>query len=321
MPHIGCPNQCSFCNQHLISGQTVAPTVRDIENAVETSVKKSDNAKNTEIAFFGGSFTAINKEYRTMLLETGAKLVKKHGFKGIRISTRPDCISEEILVELKQHRVTAIELGAQSMNDEVLRENDRGHTSEDIVKSSKLIKENGFELGLQMMTGLYKSDSKKDLQTARDLIILKPETLRVYPTITFEGTRLCNLFNSEEYVPQSLEETIDTCTEIIEMCEKENIKIIRLGLHASDELEGRIAGAYHPAFKELCESRIYYKKLLKELKGSNKKYIVYVNPKDVSKVIGQKRENINKLNQLNFEVTVKQKDTIKVGKFLLEEKI
>ncbi len=303
VPHIGCPKRCSFCDQRTITGEQLLPHAKDIKNAVE-SAKKSENysPENTEIAFFGGSFTAINEKYRAELLDAAYLFVKKGIVKGIRISTRPDAISEEILDELKAKGVTAIELGAQSMDEEVLIANRRGHTADDVKIASKLIKEAGFELGLQMMTGLYKSTPEKDIKTARELIALSPDTVRIYPTVILEGTELGELYKSGKYDTYTLDETIDLVLELSEMFQKENINIIRIGLHAI-ETEKYLGGAWHPAFGELCESRKYLNKakmLLKE-KG---KYNLFVSPKAVSKMIGQSKGNLAILYKLGFDCKV-----------------
>ncbi len=156
IPHVGCPNKCSFCNQNEITGQDDIPNAEDVKRAIETSLKKSGSGIN-EVAFFGGSFTAIDRDYMVSLLQAVQPYIKTHDITGIRCSTRPDAIDNEILDILKQFSVTSIELGAQSMDDEVLKANRRGHTSEDVIKASELIKEYNIELGLQMMTDLYMS--------------------------------------------------------------------------------------------------------------------------------------------------------------------
>ena len=263
-----------------------------------------EKVKNAEIAFFGGSFTAIDREYMVALLDSAHELVKLYGFSGIRISTRPDKVDGEILDILKSHSVTSIELGAQSMCDEVLTANDRGHTAKDVRKASSLIKSYGFELGLQMMTGLFKSNSELDLYTAQEIIKLKPRTVRIYPTITLENTRLADLYKTGEYIVPSLRETVELCAKLIPMFEDEGINVIRVGLHATDEItEKRIAGPYHPAFKELCLSEIYYQKILSELLDKeNSDYEIHVNPKLLSAMIGQKRNNINRFSDLGYKV-------------------
>ncbi|MBQ3903792.1 MAG: radical SAM protein, partial [Eubacterium sp.] len=199
VPHNGCPQQCSFCNQKTITGQAYQPTAKDVDEAVQKALRKK--GYKFEIAFFGGSFTAIDRAYMTELLDAAEPYVKSGAVSGIRISTRPDYIDDEILTLLKSKGVTAIELGAQSMDDEVLSANLRGHTAADVVNASKLIKSYGFELGLQMMTGLYLDTDEKDIETARKIIELKPETVRIYPTVVLKGTYLEELYDGKAYRP------------------------------------------------------------------------------------------------------------------------
>ena len=302
VPHIGCPHQCSFCNQFSITGSVKAPNTDDVDCAVLTAQKsKAYNPKTTELAFFGGSFTAIDIEYQKQLLEAGYKHIKSGNISGIRISTRPDVINESILSMLKNYGVTAIELGAQSMCDDVLIANNRGHLGADVEKSSLLIKEFGFSLGLQMMTGLYNDSAKKDIYTAERIVCLKPDTVRIYPTIVLKGTRLETFVNEGVFTPPSLDSTIDLVVQLLDIFKKANIPVIRTGLHTIDEND-YVAGPWHPAFKELCESRIFRNKILKYPKG---KYTFLVNPKDVSKAIGQKRENIIYLKEKGYDICIK----------------
>ena len=248
-----------------------------------------------KIAFFGGSFTAIDRTYMLSLLDATKKFRDK--FCGIRISTRPDYIDKEILDILKSYGVTSIELGAQSMSDDVLLANDRGHSAESVFKSSELIKNYGFSLGLQMMTGLYKSDIQKDLYTAETFAKINPDTVRIYPTVIMKDTKLAELYLNGEYTPYSLEKSVNLCSKLIELFEKNNIKIIRLGLHYSDSLVNNSYGDnYHPAFKELCENKLFYDKFIEKAKDFpdlNEIKTVVINSKSLSKFLGQKRSNVN----------------------------
>ena len=303
VPHIGCPNMCSFCDQRCITGVTVAPGGKDVINAVQTATKsKNYNPNNTEIAFFGGSFTAINRNYMLSLLSTAYEFVKSGAVSGIRISTRPDAIDGEILTLLKNYGVTSIELGAQSMDDEVLLKNNRGHTAEDVINSSKLISEYGFSLGLQMMTGLYGDTNDKAVMTAKSIIDLKPDTVRIYPTIVLKGTTLAALYSDGHYKPQTLGEAINLCSEILPLFWEVNIKVIRLGLHSIDE-KSFVAGPWHPAFSEMCYSEIFLKRVLKIL-DSKGDYLIFVSPENISKMIGQKRSNIIKLRDMGYNCKV-----------------
>ncbi len=307
VPDEGCPHRCSFCNQKTISGKTKPLTVADIENAVETALSTSE-CGNGEIAFFGGSFTAIERNYMLSLLEKGKEYVDKGLFKGIRISTRPDCIDAEILTLLKEFGVTSIELGCQSMDDEVLSLNVRGHTSADVVKSASLIKEYGFELGVQMMTGLYGDTREKSIVTAKRLISLKPDTARIYPTVVLENTHLASLYEVGEYIPQTTDEAADLCAELLVMFYEADIKVIRLGLHSGGNVEeGFIAGAYHPAFRELAESRIYFRRIKEEIQNRNIKtgqIEITVGSKFISMASGQKKSNINELSSLGYTAKI-----------------
>lgn len=305
VPHNGCPNQCSFCNQKQITGQCSQPSANDVDKAVNIAINsKGYNSETTEIAFFGGSFTAIDENYMLLLLKTAYKYVCKGMFKGIRISTRPDCINEDILDILKKYGVTAIELGAQSMVDSVLLANDRGHTSNDVVNASNLIKDYCFSLGLQMMTGLYKSSNEDDVFTAKAIAALKPDTVRIYPTIVMENTRLAQMYKDGKYIVSTLENSVSLCSTLLDFFEKKNINVIRLGLHSSDDIEHhRVAGPWHPAFRELCESRSLYNKLTKELFLKPKgKYNIYINCKKISQAVGQKKCNVTALKDMGYEV-------------------
>lgn len=282
-------------------------------SSIETAYNSlKENSANAEIAFFGGSFTAIDREYMLSLLEATTDYIDK--FKGIRISTRPDCIDDEVLSILKRHNVTSIELGAQSMCDDVLYANDRGHTAGDVYTASALIKSYGFSLGLQMMTGLYKSDVDTDIDTAKQFIEINPDTVRIYPTVILKNTKLEKLYNCGDYVPQDLDTAVDLGSRLLCMFNSSGIKVIRLGLHHSESLdENRVAGVYHPAFRELCESKIMLDKLLDLLKGKDKniEHIVLVSGNSVSKLVGNRKSNLARLNELGYNIKIQQSDDVK----------
>lgn len=307
VPHEGCPNQCSFCNQRAISGKRTQVKPKDVESAVKIALQNPES-KGGEIAFFGGSFTAIDKETMVSLLSAAHKFVADGSFKGIRISTRPDAVDEEICKILKSYGVTAVELGAQSLDDKVLLLNRRGHTAQDVVNATVLLKKEGFETGLQMMTGLYGSSNADSIKTAGKIIQLKPDTVRIYPTVVLENTHLCELYKSGKYQPQSVESAAELCAVLLEMFNDAGIKVIRTGLHSGGDVEGEfVAGAYHPAFKEICESKIYLNKALEFIKTNNipkGKIEIRVNPKSVSQMTGQKKANIQKLKELGYDAKV-----------------
>lgn len=320
VPHEGCPHNCSFCNQKTISGKTKPLELDDIDNAVKVALNSADCNKG-EIAFFGGSFTAIDREYMISLLERAKLYIDKGLFAGIRISTRPDCINREILDILRCYSVSAIELGCQSMDDNVLLLNHRGHTAKDIVNSAKLIKEYGFELGVQMMTGLYGDTDEKCIDTAKKLIALSPDTARIYPTVVLEDTELCELYKRGVYTPQSTENAVELCARLLTMFNSSGIRVIRLGLHSGGNVEeGYVAGAYHPAFRELCESKIYLNKVLSEIKERNipeGEIQLTVGSAFVSMLIGQKRSNINYLKDLGYSCKILQDKTMEKYEIIL----
>lgn len=325
VPHNGCPNCCSFCNQVKITGQQNQPTAQDVINAVEIAMQsKGYNPAMSEIAFFGGSFTAIERNYMLELLSTASTYVKDNKFIGIRISTRPDFIDDEILTILKEYGVTSIELGAQSMCDDVLTANHRGHTAQHVVNASNLIKEYGFNLGLQMMTGLYHSTPEKDIHTAQQIISLQPVTVRIYPTIIMKNTMLADYYQSGKYRTYSLEDTVELCAKLLTMFEDNNIKVIRLGLHSTEELAtSMVAGPWHPSLGELCTARIYRNKIETYIKENNLQtgfYSVSVNPKEISKALGQKRSNIDYFKQLGYNFNVMPSD-IEKGSFNIMPKV
>lgn len=279
------------------------------------------DAKSSEIAFFGGSFTAIDRDYMLTLLNAAKPYLKDFG--GIRVSTRPDNIDEEILCLLKECGVTAIELGAQSMNDDVLRLNDRGHDSDAVRKASELIKKFSFSLGLQMMTGLYGSSDETDLETAREFIALSPDTVRIYPTVILKNTKLEELFVSGEYVPDTLEDTVNLCSQLISMFEDNNITVIRVGLHSSETVEGSmLAGGYHPALRELCENRIFLRIIKDKLAADNipaGKIIISAPKSAISKITGQKKSNLIRLKAEGYEAKVVADPLLSGRQILIQE--
>ncbi|MGN1195648.1 MAG: radical SAM protein [Acutalibacteraceae bacterium] len=315
VPDEGCPHRCSFCNQKTISGKTEKPTASDVIKAAETALSGKYDCKKGEIAFFGGSFTAIERGYMLSLLEAAKPFVQNGSFNGIRISTRPDCIDEEILLLLKEYCVTAIEIGCQSMSDRVLKMNERGHTAKDIENAAGLIKKSGFELGVQMMTGLYGDDDETAIETAKKLIALKPDTARIYPTVVLEGTKLCELYKSGEYKAQTLEEAVSLCAVLSRLFNENSIPVIRLGLHSGGNVtDGYVAGAYHPAFRQLVNSRIYLDMLFERLHSQDitkGEITVTVAPRYISDLVGQNRSNIKTLNENGFSVKIKTDESLK----------
>lgn len=238
-------------------------------------------------------------------------------FYGIRVSTRPDYIDGEVLELLKSYGVTAIELGAQSMDDSVLELNERGHTARDVIEASRLIRAHDISLGLQMMTGLYGSTPEKDIETARRFVAIRPDTVRVYPTVILRGTELEQAYLDGRFIPYTLGESVELCSKLILLFAKADIDLIRLGLHYSESLEKNSLGNnYHPAFKELCENRIFLESFIEKARGYDQKRLtVTVNPRSLSKFLGQKKSNMNAIEKMGYEITVLFDDTL--GKYEL----
>lgn len=308
IPHIGCPHMCSFCDQRTISGAQHAPTGDEVREICERAVREVKEPENAEIAFFGGSFTAIPRDYMVELLEAAHEFIGEGKFGGIRCSTRPDCIDFEVLQLLKEYGVTAIELGAQSLDDEVLTLNERGHTAQDVEDACQLIRAFGFELGLQMMIGLYGSTPEKEWATIERIIALSPDTVRIYPVVVLRNTRLGELLLSGEYKPFSFDKAVEMAASAMAMFEDSGIRVIKCGLHASEFVEhDMVGGFYHPAFRELCEALIYRHNMEFELKSIGempKNAVIAVNPSCISKATGQKKSNIIYFKNLGTDIKI-----------------
>ncbi len=320
LPHAGCPHRCLFCDQNSISGAVRTPSPGEVREFLEQSLKDyPHDPAQTEIAYFGGSFTCMDPGYQNRLLEIAGELTARYKLKGIRLSTRPDGISPEAIRLLRRYPVRAVELGAQSMSDEVLLKNRRGHTAAQTACAAGLIRQAGLELGLQMMVGLLGDTESTVWDTARQLAALKPAAVRIYPMVILRGTPAFAVWQRGEYPIFSLEEGIALCAGLLEFFQGQGIRVIKLGLHASRDVEERFAaGLYHSAFRELCESRLYRQGMFSQIsRWEVKRATVYVHPKGLSACIGQKRENIIWLHRQGMEVRVKPKETISRGKLLL----
>ena len=303
--HKGCPNDCIFCNQKRITGKSGSVTAEDVENIVTEWLSYIKGE--AEIAFFGGSFTGIDINHQRELLGAAKKFVDGEKITGIRLSTRPDYINEEIIEHLLSFGVTTVELGAQSTDDEVLKESRRGHTAKDIEKASRLIKESGMKLGLQMMTHLPLSDDEKDIKTCLDFIKMAPSEVRIYPTLVLKDTCLCDMYEKGEYVPQSLDDAVELTAVLAEKFEQAGIKVIRTGLQPSDSLtEGYVAGPFHPAFGEMTQSRVIYNRIVAYIdKFKPDQLSVKCEEKYKSKLFGNRRSNIRRIERyMNGMVTV-----------------
>jgi len=328
VPHLGCPNDCTFCNQKKISGQMKMITEQDVTEKIEYYLKSFKEEGNVEVAFYGGSFTGIEKEIQEKLLSAAYEYVKQGKINSIRISTRPDYIDKDILRMLKKYKVKTIELGVQSTNDYILSKCKRGHTFEDVKKASKLIRRYGFVLGHQVMCGLPESTKLDEINTAKDLIKLKPKIVRIYPVLVIKNTKLAEQYEKEEYEPLTINQAVERCKELSYMFNKAKVKVIRVGLQNTDNITNPeedgsdvIAGPYHPAFGQLVEASMWYDSIVDEIKKVNAKVMeveVLVRGEDINNVIGHKKENIEKLKEIyDVDVKVIQDESVKKGKLKL----
>ncbi len=330
VPHLGCPNDCIFCNQKSISGQKKNITKDDAKKIIESFLKNiKDKDAKKEIAFFGGSFTGIDEKIQEELLQVAYEYIKNGQVNSIRISTRPDYINKDILKRLKKYRVKTIELGVQSANDYILSRANRGHTFKDVVRASKLIRWYGFDLGHQMMVGLPESNKIDELNTAKALIKLKPKMVRIYPVLVIKGTKLEKEYNDGVYEPLTVVQAVETCKQLVRMFNDKKIEVIRVGLQNTSEISNPdenssevVAGPFHPAFGQLVESGMWYDAIVEKIKKLNakvKEVEVTVNPIDVNNVIGHKKENVLKLKDLyEVDLRVKQDEKIKQGKLKID---
>ena len=329
VPHLGCPNDCVFCNQKSISGQAKQVTKEDVKNIIEEHLKYIKKDSKVEVAFFGGSFTGIEDAKQEELLSTAYEYIKQKKVDSIRISTRPDYIDKKILKRLKKYKVKTIELGVQSANDYILKKAGRGHTFEDVVKASKLIRWYGFELGHQMMVGLPESTTVDEINTAKQLIKLKPKMVRIYPVLVIKNTKLEKDYNDGKYKPLTVTQAVEVCKELVKLFVKKHIEVIRIGLQPTDTITNPdddksevVAGPFHPAFRQLVESGMWYDVIVEKIKQLNtkvKEVVVTVNPADVNNVIGQRKDNINNLRDVyDVNLIVKADEKIKQGKSKIE---
>lgn len=321
MPHLGCPFDCIYCNQKRISSTMNAPNPEDIKEIVDKHLATIPHDSHIEIAFFGGSFTAIAKELQIEYLEAVQPYLRNDQVNSIRLSTRPDFIDPQTLDLLRGYGVKTIELGVQSLNDEVLKKSCRDYGIDDVFKASHLIKSFGIKLGIQLMIGLPGDKYEYDIETTQKTISIRPNMVRIYPTLVIKDTALESLYKKGLYSPLSLDEAVSTTKVMYLFFTANDINVIRMGLYPSEELRSSdtvVAGPFHPAFGELVEQEVFYDQIsyllelaIKEESMGNFLF-VYVNPKDMSKMIGNKKRNIMRLKDKYHlaEVVVKGWDML-----------
>ena len=299
VPHLGCPNDCVFCNQRRISGHMLPAGAETVRNAIENAAALTPPGTKRQLAFYGGSFTAIPVAEQTALFEAAKPYLDDGTISSIRLSTRPDAIDAETLARLKKYSVQTVELGAQSLCDKVLWLSNRGHTAKEVEDAAIMVKQAGFELILQMMTGLPGDTDESCVETAKKIIALRPDGVRIYPTVIVRDTELYDMWKAGTYKEHTVSDAVRVCAKITKLFDEAGIPIIRMGLNPTEDLSGgdAVGGAYHPALGELVRSRMMLDKAVKLLDGvePDKRVVLGVNKSDVSKMIGQHRCNAEAL--------------------------
>lgn len=321
VPHEGCPHDCVFCNQDRITGVKEKVTAETVHNIVDEYLETIDKDKATvEISFFGGTFTGIREEKQRELLSVAKEYKDKGLIDKIRMSTRPDYISDYILTYLKEYKVDIIELGVQSLDNEVLIKAGRGHDSQDVLKASELIKKYGITLGHQIMPGLPGDTFEKDIETVKKSIAMKPDICRLYPSLVIKDTPMEKMYERGDYVPYTLEEAVDICKELYKMYCDNNINVIRIGLQPTDEIaEGKdvVTGPFHPAFRELVEGSLLSDRIRNEVREPGS-IIVNINGKDISKLYANKKVYFNRLLAEGYKIKVIQNSHVERGNIIIE---
>ena len=309
IPHLGCPNQCIFCNQKYISG-TIEFDESSVVQTIESILSTVKNDDICEIAFFGGSFTGIDRNLMIRLLNLAQKYVNQKKAIGIRMSTRPDYISQEIIDILKNYTITYVELGIQSMNDEILSYLKRGHTEKDTINAARLLNKNGIRFVGQMMIGLPKATQEDEIYCAKQICQLGASGARIYPTLVFKHTELEELTINGDYNPLVLEDAIDRSALLLKEFVNNKVDCIRIGLCDSENLHSEdtfVAGPNSPSIGEMVKSKMFYSIICDKLKDNtcdllNKNLLIYCSKGTISQIIGHKRCNISKLkNTFGFK--------------------
>lgn len=305
VPHLGCPHDCIFCNQRKIASSITNVTAKEVEDTIERYLSYFREDSFIEVAFYGGSFTAIDRGIQKDLLKVPLKYKNQGIIDEIRLSTRPDAIDRPILDHLKEFKVDTIELGVQSLDNEVLDKSGRGHNTIDVYKAVELIKEYNFNLGLQMMVGLPGDTLDRSLKTAKEFIKINPDCVRIYPTLVIKDTYLEEMTKECTYKPLSLKQAVDICTPLLMSFYINNINVIRVGLQPTENIQlGKdvVDGPFHPAFKQLVEASIYRIILneyisINNLNTKGKILEIFSSNKNISSIAGQKSENISYLKE------------------------
>ncbi|MFH5835715.1 elongator complex protein 3 [Proteiniclasticum sp. C24MP] len=324
IPHVGCPHDCVFCNQAKITGQLREDydniTGESVRETIERYLETIDRRKTTvEVSFFGGTFTAINMKKQKELLEAAKKAKEEGLIKFIRLSTRPDYISLPIMHHLKSYGVDIVELGVQSMDEDVLKQSKRGYDKSSVYHASRLIRDFGMTLGHQLMIGLPGDSREKDFLSLQESIEMKPDLVRIYPALVIKDTEMEEFYKSGVYRPYALDEAVEIAALMMREYEKHGIKVIRVGLQPTEEISDKadvIAGPFHPAIRELAESFL----LARRIEETKREEVeVVIGEQDLSKLYaGGKRYFRPLLEKMKVHVKVvseKRKDIIEIRSY------
>ncbi len=302
IPHSGCPHQCAFCNQTLITGETgPLPGSGDIDDRIHDYLKYKGRRKRVELAFFGGNFLGLAPEIIRELLDTAATHVRAGRINGIRFSTRPDTITVETLSLVRAYPVSTVEIGVQSMNDEVLRECGRGHRAMDTVDALALLRDSPVRIGVQVMVGLPEDREATLMDSTRVIGSLKPDFARIYPLMVLRGSRMAQWFRQGRYRPLSLAEAVELVKKMVRIFRAHDVEVIRMGLQASDGMGDPsivLAGPWHPAFGHLVLSGLLFDRVCEQIESGfsrPEKLVLRVHPRSVSRLRGNRNENMAKL--------------------------
>lgn len=302
IPHEGCPHRCLFCNQHRISGWSRPVTPETVQAEIAAWLARAGGRRETQAAFYGGSFTALPRSRQEELLLAARPFLESGQLRSLRLSTRPDCMDAEQAAFLKLHRVATVELGAQSMNDAVLAVARRGHNAAATEQAAAVLRHAGLETGIQLLIGLP-GDSRASLRRTVDRVIaLRPDFVRLYPLLVVQNSGLADLHAQGRYTPLSLAKAVILTAFMKERFERAGIRVIRTGLQAGEELEASLlAGPWHPAFGELVSSRLLLRQTRRLLAQANTETVrLRINPRDQSAFRGLKSANIERLRQLGL---------------------
>jgi histone acetyltransferase (RNA polymerase elongator complex component) len=299
----GCPHRCIFCNEKMIAGDQpddiTEISVREIAGRYLSGPSKRDGE--TQIAFYGGNFTGLDQQEQARLLEMTRPFLESGQVQSLRISTRPDAIDANVLDLLSAYHVRTVEIGVQSMNDEVLRLSERGHTARDVIRAVRLLKERGMEAGIHLMAGLPGDSEERFAETVEAVAALQPATVRIHPAIVFKGTGLAHMIAAGRYRPLSLEEAVLYCKPAVRRFAAAGIPVVRLGLQTTKEMESPgniVAGPFHPAFGALVYESIFYDmaaSLLSRRRHPDGAFVFLVSPGDISHLRGHGQRNLNSL--------------------------